>query len=47
MSLLLTGAGTPGDSTPGGADDAYLLEDNLNGYELEDGTGVLLMESAT
>lgn len=35
-----------GDFTPGGASDALLLEDGVFGYQLEDGSGVLLMESA-
>ena len=35
------------DGTPGGGNDAYLLENNTDGYELESGTGVYLMESAT
>lgn len=33
-----------GDSTPGGASDALLLEDGVSGFQLEDASGVLLME---
>lgn len=34
-----------GDTSPGGAANAYLLEDGSGGYQLEDGSGVYLMEA--
>ena len=34
-----------GDTTPGGAADAWLLEDGLSGWLLEDGSSFWLMES--
>jgi hypothetical protein len=37
------GSGPGGDTTPGGASGALLLE-NGNGIELEGGSGVLLLE---
>lgn len=35
-----------GDTTPGGASDALLLEDGTFGVLLEDGTSFLLLETA-
>ncbi len=34
-----------GDSTPGGSANAFLQEDGVFGFLLEDGTSDLLMES--
>lgn len=33
-----------GDGTPGGASDAFLQEDGIFGFLLEDGTSYLMME---
>lgn len=41
--LLLLARRLRGDSTPGGAANAYLTEGGF-GFTLEDGSGVLLME---
>lgn len=46
LCLCLPALSTIGDSTPGGGNDAYLLEDDASGYLLEDGTSYYLMESA-
>lgn len=34
-----------GDTTPGGAADAWLLEDGLSGWLLEDGSSFWLIET--
>jgi hypothetical protein len=47
LALSLPSMESALDSTPGGGNDAYLLEDNVSGYRLEDDTGDYLMESAT
>lgn len=50
LSLILNLMAPPvaaGDTTPGGASDAYLLEDDVSGYLMEDGVSYYLLESAT
>jgi len=42
--LLLICSGAAVDTTPGGTSDALLLEDGVSGFQLEDGSGVLLTE---
>lgn len=45
LHLGLNRIASMGDSTPGGAESALLLEDDVSGLLLEDGTSFLLLEN--